>query len=419
MSEQKTQILVIGAGYAGLLCTVRLAGKTRRQNVQITLVNAADTFVERPRLHQYAANQPIKHRPIRDYLRGTGVNFIQGTATAIHMRDRTVTVQTPSGNQRLTYDYLVYALGSTSDRETVPGVRDYAFTLTPAGPQSAEALRTALPALNNSHGRLVVVGGGPTGIEAAAEFADNYRNLRVSLVTRGELAAFLGGKIQAHIVKTLRRLGVTIHDRIAVARVEKHEIVAEDGTAIPFDICVWAGGFSVPTLAREAGLTVNERNQVLIDPYMRSISNPDIYAAGDCAYPLDEPGVPVRMAAVTAAILGAHAADCLSNALLGRPQKPLSFAYLGQGIALGRHEAIGFNNYPDDKPKGPLFTGRSAAQIRDVFVTFLANAANFERRWPGFFFWLGKNRVKTRVPDRSRNYTEEAAFKVQRSEKRV
>ena len=56
--------------------------------------------------------------------------------------------------------------------------------------------------------------------------------------------------------------------------------------------------------------SVNERGQIVIDPYMRSISHPDIYALGDAAYPLEAPGVAVRMAAFTAAVMGAHGADC-------------------------------------------------------------------------------------------------------------
>jgi len=60
MTKQFTRIVVIGAGYAGLLATVRLAGKTRHNNVAITLVNASDVFVERLRLHQFAANQAIQ-----------------------------------------------------------------------------------------------------------------------------------------------------------------------------------------------------------------------------------------------------------------------------------------------------------------------------------------------------------------------
>ena len=393
MSQQQIHVYVIGAGYAGMLAAVRLAGKTRRQNVQITLINPSERFVERLRLHQYAANQPVRQRPIVEILRGTGVHFVQAWVTAIDTHRREVVAQTDTGSQRLAYDYLLYSPGSTIDQDSVRGVREYAYTLTPTGPQSAEALRSALPELNRRGGQLVVVGGGATGIEAAAELAESYPDLRVSLVTRGELAGFWGGKIQSHILKTLTRLGVSIRDHTGVARVGPHEITTEDGESIPFDLCLWAGGFAVPALARDSGLAVNERGQVLIDPYMRSISHPEIYAAGDSALPVEESNIHVRMAALTAVITGAHAADCLANAVSGRPPKPLNFAYIGQGIALGRHEAVGFNNYPDDKPKGPIFTGWLGVRGREFFVDLLARLPGIERRLPGLHFWPGRGRL--------------------------
>src|SRR5512135_222823 len=389
MSQQKIQVYVIGAGYAGMLAAVRLAGKTRRENVQITLINPSERFVERLRLHQYAANQPVRQRPIVEILRGTGVRFVQAWVTAIDTRRREVVAQTDTGSQRLAYDYLLYSPGSTIDQDSVRGVREYAYTLTPTGPHSAEALRNVLPELNRRGGQLVVVGGGATGIEAAAEFAESYSDLRVSLVTQGELAGFWGGRIQSHILKTLTRLGVSIRDHTGVARVGPHEITTQDGGSIPFDLCLWAGGFTVPGLARESGLAVNERGQVLIDPYMRSISHPEIYAAGDSAQPVEESHIQVRMAALTAVITGAHAADCLSNAINGKPQKPLNFAYIGQGIALGRHEAVGFNNFPDDEPKEPIFTGRLGFYGREFFVDVLARLPDIERRLPGLHFWPG------------------------------
>ena len=143
-------------------------------------------------------------------------------------------------------------------------------------------------------------------------------------------------------------------------------------------------------LAREAGLSVNECNQVIVDPFLRSISHPEIYAIGDAASPREDPGVRVRMSAVTATILGAHGADCLSAVLRGKAPKPLSFAYLGQGIALGRHNAIGFNNYPDDTPRPPYFTGWLGYQIREGFVRYLATAT----QRPGIYVWLGKRRYE-------------------------
>src|SRR5436190_18464735 len=129
MLEQK-RVVVIGAGYAGMLATIRLAGKTRHQNVAITLVNASDIFVERVRLHEMAANRPVKQQHIRDMLKGTGVDFVQGLVTNIDAGNREISVQ--SGEvRRLGYDHLLYTLGSTIDRESVPGVREHAYTLTP------------------------------------------------------------------------------------------------------------------------------------------------------------------------------------------------------------------------------------------------------------------------------------------------
>ena len=392
MTKRQTRIVVLGAGYAGLLATVRLAGKTRRSNVSITLVNASDTFVERLRLHQLAANQAIQPRPIQQTLKGTGVQFIQGVANAIDTPRREISVLTPTDTQHVGYDHLLYALGSTIEQDRVPGVRKYAFVLTPTGPFSAAALREKLPKLNAIGGRMVVCGGGATGIEAAAEFAKAYPKLRVQLVTRSEFGAFMGKKVAGYMRQSLDELGIVIQDRTTITEVNASEIMTATGEVISCDACLWTGGFAVPALAREAGLAVNERGQILIDPFMRSISHPEIFAIGDAAHPVEEPGVAVRMSAFTAVVLGAHGADCLSAVIRGTLPKPLSFAYAGQGIALGHHNAIGFNTYPNDKPNLPHFTGRLGYEFREFFVRFLTDLPNLERRWPGFFFWLGKGR---------------------------
>src|SRR5215212_2054381 len=152
MAQHPIRVVVLGAGYAGMIATTRLAGRLKgdlqRGQVAITLVNAADVFVERVRLHQLAANQPISYRAISDILRGTGVAFMRGTVNDIDVARRTIEVQTDAGIEAIGYDQLVYALGSTIDRDSVPGVREHAYVLTPSGPQSAVALREVLTNLN-------------------------------------------------------------------------------------------------------------------------------------------------------------------------------------------------------------------------------------------------------------------------------
>jgi NADH dehydrogenase FAD-containing subunit len=380
-----------------MLATTRLVGRLRKAHrpADITLVNASDLFVERLRLHQFAANHPIKKRLISDILRGTQVKFVQGKVSAIDTAGRTLEVETEAGPEQLPYDYLVYALGSTIDRDSVQGVREYAYTLTPAGPMSAAELREKLAAVDEVGGRLVVGGAGPTGIEAAAEFAAAYPHLHVLLLTRGEFGHKFGPEIAGYMRKSLEKLGVTIQEHTTITGVKKGEIeiVTDAGPGtVPYDLTLWAGGFVAPPLARESGLSVNERGQILVDPFLRAISHPEIYAVGDAAYPLEEPGAKVRMAALTATFMAAHGADSLSATLQGRTPEPFSFAYLGQGIALGPHNAIGFNNYPDDVPRHPYFTGRLGYEGREFFVRLLADFPGYERRLPGVFFWLGKGR---------------------------
>jgi NADH dehydrogenase len=389
-TQPSTRILVIGAGYAGLLFTMRLAGKVARQHVHIALVNESDTFTERPRLHQFATNQVIQWRSLPQILRQTNVQFIQGRVTSIDPAHHEIVFVDQQQTHDLEYDYLVYALGSVTDRQTVPGVAEYAYTLAASGPLSAAALRETLPSVQARHGHVVVCGGGATGIETAAEVATAYPHIKVHLVTQGPFGLFLGKTVANSIRRSLTRVGVEITERTAVAAVRAHSVVIDQGSEIPCDLCLWMGGFVAPPLAREAGLAVNERNQIVVDPFLRSISHPEIYAIGDAAHPREDPGAPVRMSAVTATIMGAHGADCLSAVLRGKAARPLSFAYLGQGIALGRHNAIGFNNYPDDKPYPPYFTGWLGYLIREGFVRLLASAVQH-----GVIVWPGKRRYES------------------------
>jgi NADH dehydrogenase len=392
MSQSPTSVVVLGAGYAGLLFTMRLARKTRGKPVRITLVSDADTFTERLRLHQFATSQQVQWRSIPAILRGTSIEFIQGHVGSLSLDEKAVVLVDEGQERRLPYDYLVYALGSVIDRQSVSGVEEHAYTLSPRGPRSAEALREVLPALHAAAGQVVICGGGPTGIETAAEFATAYPRLKVTLVTQAAFGEFLGSGVAKRMRRTLKRQGVTITDQTLISEVEAKSVHTTDGRTIPFDCCIWAGGFSVAPLARRAGLQVNARNQIIIDPFMRSLSHPEVYAVGDAASPAEQPGAPVRMSAVTATIMAAHGADCVSAHLRGTSPKPFSFAYLGQGIALGRNNAFGFNNYPDDRPNPPYFTGWLGYQIREWFVNYLATAPQREKHWLGSFFWIGKRR---------------------------
>ena len=107
----------------------------------------------------------------------------------------------------------------------------------------------------------------------------------------------------------VQQQGIAVIENTKVQEVRPHGIVLADGSHIPADIVIWAGGFRAPKIAKEAGFKVNHLDQIIVDPCGRSLSHPEVYAVGDSSYPIEEPGNPMRMSLFTALVRGAHAAD--------------------------------------------------------------------------------------------------------------
>ena len=147
-----------------------------RGDVHITLVNPQARFTERLRLHQTACGQDLADLQIPDQLEGTGVEFVQGWVTAIDADSQTVRIDDAYA---LRYDTLIYALGSVADTETVPGVDEFAYTLNSAQDATLLADHLDRPAV----GTVVVAGGGLTGIESAAEIAEQHPELDLVLLS--------------------------------------------------------------------------------------------------------------------------------------------------------------------------------------------------------------------------------------------
>ena len=142
MNEKSTHVVVLGAGYAGLMAAMRLAKKTDSRDVTITLVNATDTFNERVRNHQLISGQRIPERPLPELVAKTRIRFQQGTVRSIDPDRHTVIVETgPDQTVDMRYDHLIYALGSRVDVGSTPGVREYAYTLDEHSAAEAQALR--------------------------------------------------------------------------------------------------------------------------------------------------------------------------------------------------------------------------------------------------------------------------------------
>lgn len=381
MQQSKaTQVIVLGGGYAGTLAALSIAGRTKGPTVEVVLVNGADHFVERIRHHQLAAGQQSRQQPFADLLAGSRVRFVQGWCTDLTPTQQQLTVQTPNGAVTLAYDYLIYALGSTIERSRIPGVADYAHTL--ADEASARRLQEQARQLAAKQGRLLVIGGGLTGIEAATELAESYPGLQVTLATRGKVGATLSPAGAAHVRRVFAKLGITVVEETVVERLTADAAECADGRRLPFDGCLWAGAFVVPPLAATAGLPVDGSGRLLVDEQLRVQHHPTIYAAGDVA------ATPLRMACATAMPMGAYVANHLTAQLQGqRAPAPFRFSYLLQCISLGRHDGLVQLVESDDRPKRHIITGWAAARIKEFICRYTVWSLYQARRWPGSYRW--------------------------------
>ncbi|HEX2132788.1 MAG TPA: FAD-dependent oxidoreductase [Actinophytocola sp.] len=351
-----THIVVLGGGYSGQIAANLAA---RRTGARVTLVNERDRFVERVRLHQQAAGQELREHPIVNLLAGSGARLVVDRVTAIDPATRTVTL---AAGEPIAYDVLVYALGSRADLESVPGVAEHAYTV--AGAEQAAALRERVA----GGGTVTVVGGGLTGIEAAAEFAETNPSLKVRMVTDRVLGERLSERGRRHLARTFARLGIEVRDEVRVGEVRADGVVLADGEHVPSDVVVWTTGFSVPALARDAGLAVDGRGRVLVDETLRSVSHPDVYGVGDAAVVRRADGQELRMACATGMPMAQHAVRAITARQDGRSPKPLRFRYLNQCVSLGRRDALIQFVRADDSPREAVLTGRVAALYKEAIV---------------------------------------------------
>ncbi|MBF6145367.1 NAD(P)/FAD-dependent oxidoreductase [Nocardia nova] len=361
----KHRIVVLGAGYAGTFCAGYLARQLHADDFDITVVNAEPDFVERLRLHQLAAGQELRHRPLAEIFAGTGIRLLVARVTAVDVEARTVTVADDAGIDRLEYDTLLYALGSTAADQGVPGVHEHAFHVT-ARP-AALRLRARLDELGDE-GKVLVVGGNLTAIEAATELAESRPGLRVGLVTSGELGGWLGAKGRGHLLRAFDRFGITVHEHTTIGRVEKDAAVATDGTVFTSDATVWAAGFAVHPIAAASGLEVVANGQITVDRQMRSLSHPDVYVAGDSVFVIGENGRPLPMSCASAGFTGMQATAAIIGDRTGRKIPTTSLSYVGNHISLGRRDGIFQLVDGDAHAKSWALCGRPAAVVKSKIL---------------------------------------------------
>ncbi|WP_278262719.1 FAD-dependent oxidoreductase [Nocardia sp. AG03] len=371
MSEH---VVVIGGGYAGVMAANRLTG---HEDVRVTLVNPRASFVERVRLHQVVGGS---HAAVVDYGRilGERVRLVVDSVGRIDAAERTVTL---GNGGSLDYDYLVYAVGSTSAVPTVPGAAEFAYPI--ASLEQARRVRAVLNAAPAA-AAVTVVGAGSTGIEIAAELGEQGR--AVTLVCGGVLGPYLHPRVRRSVARRLADLGVRVIEgpRAEVTEVTRDAVRLSDSRVMPSAVTIWTAGFDVPDLATRSGLSTDAAGRLLTDETLTSVDDPRIVAAGDAVAPSD---LPLRMSCQTARPLGAHAADTVLARIADEQPTEINIGYFGQCIALGRRAATLQFAAEDDTANRFALGGRLAAAIKERACRGVVQELIDEATKPGTFRW--------------------------------
>ncbi|MFD0154681.1 NAD(P)/FAD-dependent oxidoreductase [Streptomyces sp. NPDC055721] len=367
-----TEVVVIGGGYAGVMAANRL---TQRDDVTVTLINPRPDFVERIRLHQLVGGSDDAVVAYTDVLR-PGVGLVVDTVTRIDAAGRSVTLAT---GDTVRYDYLIYAVGSGSADPRVPGAAEFAYPI--ADLEEAQRLRPVLDAAPMT-APVTVVGGGPTGIETAAELAEAGR--AVTLVCGSVLGPYLHKRGRRSVAKRLAALGVTVIEGpgAKVTAVTRDAVRLDDGRTLQSRVTIWTAGFGVPDLAARSGLSTDALGRLLTDETLTSVDDDRVVAAGDSAAPSN---LPARMSCQAATPQGARAADTVLSRIAGEAPAPLNQVFAGQCISLGRGGGIFQFAHRNDIALGFHIGGRTGAKVKEIVCAGTVKHLAAEADKPGSY----------------------------------
>jgi NADH dehydrogenase len=380
-------VVVLGAGYAGLTVAREVMRRSHGRRT-VVLVDRHPVHVLRTELYEIgklaeAAGDPRPWTiPLVKLLERTGVTVTEGVVAGVDLAAHTV--QLESGDP-LPFGQLVIGLGSVAAYYGVPGAAEHSFNVYRLS--SAQRLAAALREVEHAsiawpaerRPRVVVIGGGSTGTELAAEVAtadwpglagEGARAPDVLLLT-GALP-FLAGlpeRLIHHARDQLRRAGVAVIHGVNVREVEAGRVHLADGSILVCDLAVWCAGLEAPPLVRSLPVPHGKGGRIAVGPNLDVPGFPELFAVGDVAEIRDpETGMLVPATAQAAlAEARAVAANVVAQAE-GRPMTPFRFWARGVVVALGAGRAAGAVG-------GMTIWGSPAALLKRVVQREYARAA--------------------------------------------
>jgi NADH dehydrogenase len=306
---RKPKIVVLGAGYGGLMAVTRLQKMIGVNEADLTLVNKNDYHYETTWLHEASAgtlHHDKARYQVKDVIDNSRVKFVKETVVSINKDEKKIVLS----NGELEYDYLVISLGSHPETFGIKGLKEYAFGITNinAARQLREHIEYQFATYNTEEVKrdqrlaIVVGGAGFTGIEFLGELANrvpelcreydvDHKKVRIICVEAAPTA--LPGfdpELVEYAVNHLERKGVEFKIGTAIKEcVEDGIIVAKDDVMeeIKADTVVWAAGVRGNSIVEEAGFE-NMRGRVKVDSYLRAPGHEDVFIIGDCSLVINE-----------------------------------------------------------------------------------------------------------------------------------
>jgi NADH:ubiquinone reductase (H+-translocating) len=358
---RRPRVLVLGGGFAG----IGAAQKLKKSDVEVLVVDKHDYHTFQPLLYQVATGlleQPAVGHPIRDLFHGQdNARVHQDQITAIDLDARQVTF---GELDPLSYDYLVLSLGAEVNFFGVEGAADHAFplyTLADAVRLKDHVLRAWEEAdrkpevIEDGALNVVVVGGGPTGIETAGALAELYNGVfrkdypdvaadqaKITLVEAGpELFPMFKEDIRDYTEKALAKRGVEVMTGEVVESITPRRITLKSGTQLPAHTLVWGAGLQGNALVQSLGLELERGNRIGVDSELRIPAHPEVYAVGDVAAITDQKTNQVLPQLGSVALQsGEHAGKTIAERLAGKETKPFKYRDKGTMATIGRGSAV-------------------------------------------------------------------------------
>lgn len=368
-SVKSPHIVVLGAGFGGL----KFCQTFNYPAARVTLVDRQNHHLFQPLLYQVATaglSAPDIAQPVRSLLsERTNITVLLNEAVDVQLAERRVVLK----DNALEYDYLVIAVGGMTSyfghpewEQFAPGLKslDDAIDIRRRVLLAFErAENTSDPEEQARLMRIVVVGGGPTGVELAGAFAElakrvlkadfrriNTARARVILIEGSDrILSNLPPELSVSATRQLERLGVEVRTNCRVQNIRKGcvELTAQTPGAtselIRAENIIWAAGVSASSLTKKLGVELDRAGRIKVNPDLSLPGHPEVFAIGDIALVLDKDGKPVPGVSPAAMQMGRHVARLIERELKsGGATRREPFRYWDKGTmaTIGRSAAV-------------------------------------------------------------------------------